>query len=281
MEISEKIRTLRKEAGMSQEELADRIGVSRQAVTKWETSAGLPDLYNIKALAEVFGISVDDLLRGDVASAEQKEGMKTCCMYDITEPKVFDIRIGACRSLVVKEASEGKVEVLTNTPYTVIKIDEHKGLIDIDFKKIQGVGDTQCKENLDIEILLPSGMVKHVEMDAICTSVKLYGIKSDQIELGGKFGSLELSGNSGHIEIDCNLDLEIVLKSIDGRIDINQWKATSTLSLDCDTPVAYLCEGRRCKLHLADSIPALEYSKDEKTNLITLNGYCSELTVRK
>ena len=32
---------------------------------------------------------------------------------------------------------------------------------------------------------------------------------------------------------------------------------------------------------LADSIPALEYSKDEKTNLITLNGYCSELTVRK
>lgn len=91
----------------------------------------------------------------------------------------------------------------------------------------------------------------------------------------------QLTGNSGHIEIDCNLDLEIVLKSIDGRIDINQWKATSTLSLDCDTPVAYLCEGRRCKLHLADSIPALEYSKDEKTNLITLNGYCSELTVRK
>lgn len=78
---------------MSQEELADRIGVSRQAVTKWETGAGLPELYNVKALAEEFGTSVDNLLCSSVEPSAKEEGMKTCFMYDITEPKVFDIRI--------------------------------------------------------------------------------------------------------------------------------------------------------------------------------------------
>lgn len=99
---------------MSQEELADRIGVSRQAVTKWETGAGLPDLYIVKALAEEFGTSVDNLLCGGVESVEQEDGMKTCCKYDITEPKKFDIWIGACSKLSIREASEGKVEVLTS-----------------------------------------------------------------------------------------------------------------------------------------------------------------------
>jgi len=63
MILADKITQLRKKAGMSQEELADRIGVSRQAVSKWEGSLAVPDINKIIALSEVFGVSTDFLLK--------------------------------------------------------------------------------------------------------------------------------------------------------------------------------------------------------------------------
>ena len=52
---------LRKLNGMSQDELADRIGVSRQTVSKYETGESLPDIEKCKRIAEVFSVSMDDL----------------------------------------------------------------------------------------------------------------------------------------------------------------------------------------------------------------------------
>ncbi len=57
-----KLQTLRKKASMSQDDLASLIGVSRQAISKWERSDGLPDLYNVKKIAEVFNITIDELM---------------------------------------------------------------------------------------------------------------------------------------------------------------------------------------------------------------------------
>ena len=51
MTIAETIKTLRKTAGMSQEQLAEKLHVSRQAVTKWETEGGTPDIENLRAIA--------------------------------------------------------------------------------------------------------------------------------------------------------------------------------------------------------------------------------------
>ena len=53
---------LRKYHAMSQEELADKIGVSRQTLSKYETGESLPDIEKCKALADVFGVTVDDLI---------------------------------------------------------------------------------------------------------------------------------------------------------------------------------------------------------------------------
>ena len=61
---------LRKYHAMSQEELAERIGVSRQTLSKYETGESLPDIEKCKALADVFGITVDDLI-----SYEKSSGM--------------------------------------------------------------------------------------------------------------------------------------------------------------------------------------------------------------
>lgn len=61
-DLGEKIQRLRKNKNMSQEELAQKMNVTRQAISKWERNEGLPDLYNVKHLAEVLGVSIDELL---------------------------------------------------------------------------------------------------------------------------------------------------------------------------------------------------------------------------
>lgn len=61
--LSEKIRELRRKSGLSQEELADKLDVSRQAVSKWETGAAVPTTETLVQLADFFDVSLDFLLR--------------------------------------------------------------------------------------------------------------------------------------------------------------------------------------------------------------------------
>ena len=70
MILSDKIIEERKKNGWSQEELADQIGVSRQAVSKWESAGSIPDLQKVIQLATLFGVSTDYLLRDDIASEQ-------------------------------------------------------------------------------------------------------------------------------------------------------------------------------------------------------------------
>ena len=65
MILAEKITTLRKRNGWSQEDLAERVGVSRQAISKWEGALSTPDLNRILDLAKVFGVTTDLLLRDE------------------------------------------------------------------------------------------------------------------------------------------------------------------------------------------------------------------------
>ena len=62
MTFSEKLKEARKNAGLSQEQLAEKLCVSRQAVTKWETGKGMPDIENIKAVSGLLNVSIDYLL---------------------------------------------------------------------------------------------------------------------------------------------------------------------------------------------------------------------------
>ena len=65
VEIAQRLADRRKQAGLSQEALAERLGVSRQAVSKWERSESSPDTDNLIALAQLYGLSLDDLLYVD------------------------------------------------------------------------------------------------------------------------------------------------------------------------------------------------------------------------
>ena len=61
MSLGERIGAHRKRMGISQEELGHRMGVSRQAVSKWETGRAVPDMENLLALARLFGVPVSEL----------------------------------------------------------------------------------------------------------------------------------------------------------------------------------------------------------------------------
>ncbi len=65
MTFAEKLKSIRKQAGMSQEQLAEKLGVSRQAVTKCETDSGIPDIENMMAISVLFDISIDELLSNE------------------------------------------------------------------------------------------------------------------------------------------------------------------------------------------------------------------------
>lgn len=70
MILADKIINLRKKAGWSQEELAEKLGVSRQSVSKWEGAQSVPDMDRIIRLSSVFGVSTDYLLKDEIEEAE-------------------------------------------------------------------------------------------------------------------------------------------------------------------------------------------------------------------
>ncbi len=93
MELHEKLQELRKSRGLTQEQLAQRIYVSRTAISKWESGRGTPSIDSLKALSAFFAVSVDELLSGDalltLAQEETKQrerrirhlvfGLLDCC----------------------------------------------------------------------------------------------------------------------------------------------------------------------------------------------------------
>jgi transcriptional regulator with XRE-family HTH domain len=63
MDIGLKIKQLREENGLSQDRLAEKLHVTRQAVSKWESGKGCPDIENIIGISDVFGVSLDELVK--------------------------------------------------------------------------------------------------------------------------------------------------------------------------------------------------------------------------
>lgn len=62
MTIGEKIREARKSAGLTQEQMAEKLMVSRQAITKWESDKGIPDINNLKAISSLLNVTIDYLV---------------------------------------------------------------------------------------------------------------------------------------------------------------------------------------------------------------------------
>ncbi len=91
MEFNEKLQQLRKEKGLTQEELAEILCVSRTTVSKWESARGWPSIDSLKDISAFFAVSIDDLLSGDklisIAEKENRSNIRNICsmLYGIVD----------------------------------------------------------------------------------------------------------------------------------------------------------------------------------------------------
>ncbi len=85
MEFNEKLQELRKQKGLTQEELAEVLFVSRTAISKWEFGRGYPNIDSLKAIAKFFGLTIDELLSGDelLSIAEENTRQKEKYLRDL------------------------------------------------------------------------------------------------------------------------------------------------------------------------------------------------------
>lgn len=91
MILADKIIELRKKSGMSQEELAEKLGVSRQSVSKWESTQSTPDLNRILKMAELFGVSTDFLLKDEIDLVKHEQTETAEVFVDETEPPLTHV----------------------------------------------------------------------------------------------------------------------------------------------------------------------------------------------
>ncbi len=73
MEIGQKLRQARLATGLTQEGVAERVGVSRQTVSNWENNRSYPDIASLLALSDLYSLTLDELLKGDVAMIRHLE----------------------------------------------------------------------------------------------------------------------------------------------------------------------------------------------------------------
>ena len=110
------ISSLRKEKGMTQLELAEKMGVTDKAVSKWERDLSFPDINSIPKLAEIFDVSVDDLMQ---VKTETKENMSKNKVYEIVDTALKGIGIAMGIAVTVLSVL-GELE--TNTAFIMLGI---------------------------------------------------------------------------------------------------------------------------------------------------------------
>ena len=95
--LSERIYQFRRKSGLSQEQLAEKIGVSRQAISKWESGTSMPEFQKLLALSECFHITLDELVKDRGAEERTEETRST--PKEAKGPKAMDQKAGICLCL--------------------------------------------------------------------------------------------------------------------------------------------------------------------------------------
>lgn len=287
MTFAEKLKSIRKRSGMSQEELAEKIGVSRQAVTKWESDAGIPDIENIIALSEFFHISIDELLSKEKIKKEPTDYLyESITEYDIDAPKRYDMKFGGANTLNLSGYDGEKIRVrLASNTYAAlqsdikVKIDDLKKRIDLDLIR-KNMTEATAKENLMIEVQLPNPYIKSIEAAVNAETIQLRSLECDSIELDTKTPNITLDGIIATVEINCNLDMNVNCQSLNGTISLNQLSATSKINIPKDIPFTAITKGIGTSiLYEKDGSQTAPFGVPDSDNIIELNGIKSELII--
>lgn len=288
MTFAEKLKNIRKQSGLSQEQLAEKLGVSRQAVTKWETDTGVPDIENLMSISALFRISIDELLSNETGAKRTDDFLfESVTEYDISESKYYDMKFGGAKKIVLLGYTGEKIRIrlASNTLSSLqsdfkVKIDDVKRRIDVDLIRKNGVTEASAKESLYIFVQIPSPYIGKIECAVNAEEIEVHTLECDSIEFDTKTSSVVLDGVIGTFEINCNLDMHIICKTLNGAVEINQICATSRITVPENVSFTSIKKGIGTSISFEkDGKQVNAFDIQDADNIIELNGLKSELVI--
>lgn len=177
MNLGNKIASLRKENNLSQEELSEKIGVTRQTISKWELEETTPDIKQAKKLSELFSISLDELTNNDinnllfekVSNTERLAGITIKILKAIGAFLIIIFVIGIVGFIIVNfNPTKAKNRKITGKYSFICSLDNEDYTYEIQYNEnyqiIYGGGDSYIADHTDIDIYDDANKAKaHVE----------------------------------------------------------------------------------------------------------------------
>ena len=288
MDFGDKLKQYRLKEGLSQEQLAEKIGVSRQAITKWETKRGLPDVENMIILAELFKLTLDELVLEEVKKQEEKRLVfESETVYDIDTGKHFDINLGGARKITIKTGVDEKIHIVLSSEILAeigslfkVKLDEKRNKLDVELVNKKGVSRFEAQESVDITLLLPEKFTEHAEVGASAKELFVEDLRLSRLEYDGDAEKIFIRDTQGSLEFTAKTDYEIFITDNCTKLDINQFKAKAIVHIENADNYKFSNNGKKCKLIIRKNGEIVESEENEKAgSIISTSGICSELIV--
>ena len=273
MLFSEKLKMLRKESKLTQEELAEKLNVSRQAITKWESNEGLPDIENLKQISIMFNTTIDELVKED---KNIDLDIKKDVYFDeieIDHTKHFDVHINKSKEInfISNKEEKVKVEVISYETEDLndllkIKFDDLYNKMDIDIKN-KSIND------LIINIYIPEKYIDEIELKTKSKLLSINNLNINKIEVDGSLKYLNVLNSKGRIVLNTTkCDVEVDYDKFDGILEVNTFNSTARVSVPKETKYKTVLKG--IKNSFIDAV-----NTEESNNIIELNGLNSKLIV--
>lgn len=278
MLFKEKLKKLRKEQNLTQEQLAEKLNVSRQAITKWETSDGTPDIENLKQISNFFNISIDELIKEENLDLKSNKKYTYTEEFEIDHSKHYDINICQIEELNITSNSEEKVKIniSSDTNENIkdilkIKFDNLYNKLDIDIIKNK-------KSNVDnndfkITIYLPQKYIDDIEINTKAKTMNIENLELEQLEFDGVLKYMNVSKSKGNIALNTSkCDVEVIYDKFEGSLEVNLINSTARVQIPKETKYKTILKGIKNKILDEGATPDAE-------NTIELNGINSKLIV--
>lgn len=274
MLFNDKLKNLRKEYNLTQEDLAEKLDVSRQAITKWESGEGTPDVENLKQLAILFDTTLDVLIMEDKTVKVPEKQYKYIAKQPIDHAKHFDIKlvkIGEV-SILPSEEEAVKIEILSTEENpegaTKLKFNTRYDRMDIDIKNQKSAIDVSAN------IYLPEKYIDEIELASDTKTLNIKNLDLKKLEYDGSLKYLNVLANSkGKIILNTTkCDIEADYDNFDGILEVNTFNSTARVSIPKGTTYKTILKGRKNQFIDATNT-------ETANNAIELNGIGSKLIV--
>lgn len=302
MYFNEKLKEIRKQNNLSQEDLANQLNVSRQAITKWETAQGLPDMENLKNISKFFHISLDELLQEEAIQVsnqiieEEKYVYEAIYEYDIDSIKDIEINVSLINNVKILPNDKDNIllKLGSNTLsdldnfYRIkhknaekkFKLSIGKNSINIGIINI-GIIKTSYKD-LTAIIYLPQKYIKNVKINCISEKLDVKSLIFNKIDISQIIENINIEYCKGDIELNTILsNYEITYNQFEGNLKINSISSIVKLNVPKNSNYQIKNSELTSSIEHLMNIQQISHNDVGKTAFIEVNGIDCKLILNE